>query len=518
MLAGFALSLLLAAPTTCEVAAAAALVCLPEGDPAAPRLEAEAAIEALAAPLHLPLDAASPWTAEAVRAEVAALSADRAWPDRRGVREAVARFYAARGFQPAFLPGGLPTAQARALAEVLLGAGARGLSPADYQAGPLAAGLAELTVRVALVDDARVAGLEVALTAAALRYAGDVRHGRVDPRVLGHAIPVDPRPLDLPRLAEALAGGPDPAAHLAALEPRWPQYRALVAALAQGGEPAERIALALERWRWLPATAEGPAVVVNIPAFRLQALDPTPDGPVVVLDMPVVVGKPDDEHRRTPLLSDRLRQVVFAPIWDVPRRVATRDLLPRFQKDPRFAGRLGYYLEGPGGVEPVTPTSLARWEAGALRLRQRPGPLNALGDVAFMFPSQGNVYLHDSSDRALFAKARRTFSSGCVRVGDAAALAAWVLRSNEGWDAARIHAWMGRRQEAWLPIARAGQPEVHLTYATAEVGEDGAVRLLEDPYGEDARLRRALEALRPGPTLMGAHQERGRPESRWTKS
>jgi murein L,D-transpeptidase YcbB/YkuD len=469
--------------------------------------------------VDVPVDVRSPWTDLAVRTEVEALRGARLpWPDRRGVREAVARFYVARGFAPAFLPGGQPTAQALSLAEVLLGAGARGLAPSDYEAGPLAAGLADLSVRVALTDDARVADLEVALAAAVLRYAGDVRHGRVDPRALGHAIPVDPLPLDLPALAAALAEAPDPEARLAALEPRWPQYRALVAALAQGGEHAGRIALALERWRWLPATAEGPAILVNIPSFRLQALDPSPDGPAVTLDMPVVVGKPDDEHRRTPLLSDRLRQVVFAPIWDVPRRVATRDLLPKFQKDPRFAGRLGYYLEGPGGEEPVTAASLARWEAGALRLRQRPGPVNALGDVAFMFPSQGNVYLHDSSDRALFAKQRRTFSSGCVRVGDAGALAAWVLRANQGWDAPRIHAWMTGRKEAWLPIARAGQPEVHLTYATAEVGEDGAVRLLEDPYGEDERLRRAIEALRPGPTLMGAHQERGRPESRWTKS
>jgi murein L,D-transpeptidase YcbB/YkuD len=303
-----------------------------------------------------------------------------------------------------------------------------------------------------------------------------------------------------------------------AVEPAWPQYRALVAALARDGRHAERIALALERWRWLPATGGGPAIVVNIPAFRLQALDPSPDGPTVTLDMPVVVGKADDAHRRTPLLSDRVRQVVFNPIWDVPRRVATRDLVPKFQRDPRFADRLGYYLESPAGVESVTASTLARWEAGTLQLRQRPGPANALGEVAFMFPSATNVYLHDAPDRRLFARARRTFSSGCVRVGDAAGLAAWVLRGNAGWDPARVHAWMMKSDEAWLPVARAGQPEVHLTYVTAEVGEDGEVRLLEDPYGEDERLRRALQALRSGPPLMGAHQERGRPESRWTKS
>jgi len=480
--------------------------------------EASVVIEALATPLHLPLDLASPWTAEAVRAEVEALSADRSWPDRRGVRQAAASFYAARGFEPAFLVGGLPTAQARALVEVLLDAGSRGLEPSDYDAAALAAGLAGQAARVALVDDARAAVLEVALATAVLRYAGDVRHGRVDPRSLGHAIPVDPLPLDLPALAEALAADPDPAARLAALEPRWPQYRALVAALARDGRHAERIALALEHWRWLPATAEGPAIVVNIPAFRLQALDPAPDGPAVTLDMPVVVGKADDEHRRTPLLSDRLRQVVFNPVWDVPRRVATRDLLPKFRKDPGFAGRLGYYLEGPAGLEPVSAASLDRWEAGQSTLRQRPGPANALGEVAFMFPSATNVYLHDTSDHRLFAKARRTFSSGCVRVGDAAGLAAWALRGNAGWDAARIYAWMMKKDEAWLPISRPAQPAVHLLYATAEVGEDGEVRLLDDPYGEDEPLRRAIQALRSSPPLMGAHQERGRPESRWTKS
>jgi len=470
------------------------------------------------APLHLPLDVVSPWTARAVRADVEALSSDRSWPDRRGVRDAVARFYGARGHAPAFVVGGLPTAQARALAEVLLGAASRGLSPDDYDAEVLAGEVADLSIGVALAADTRVAALEVGLAAAVLRYAGDVRHGRVDPRSLGHDLPADPSPLDLPALAEALANDPDPAARLAAVEPRWPHYQALLAALARAPQHAERIALSLERWRWLPAAPGGPAVVVNVAEFRLWALDPTPDGLAVALDMPVVVGKPDDEHRRTPLLSSRLRQVVFNPIWDVPRRVATRDLLPKFQKDARFAARLGYYMESPGGLEPVTAATLARWEAGALALRQRAGPANALGDVAFMFPSATGVYLHDTSDRRLFARTRRTFSSGCVRVGDAAGLAAWVLRGNAGWGPSRVHEWMMKSEEAWLPIAVEGQPEVHLTYATATVGPDGQVLLLDDPYGEDQRLRRALQARRAGSALAGAHQERGRPESRWTKS
>jgi len=483
-------------------------------------------LEALAAPLHLPLDTRSPLAAEAVQAEVARLGADLSWPDRRGVRAAVARFYEARGFTPAFVDAGLPTAPARALVEVLLRAGERGLAPEDYRADELADEVADLSVRVALADDARDAELDVGLTAAALRYAGDVRHGRVEPRVLGHAIPTDPQPLDLPALAEALAEARDPAARLAAVEPRWPQYLALVRALEAAHDPThaappdqvERIGLALERWRWLPAEPERPTIVVNVAAYRLQAFDPGPDGLAVALDMPVVVGKADDQDRRTPLFEARLQNVVFNPIWDVPRKVATRDLLPRLATKPGFATRLGYYLEGPGGLEAVKPESLARWEAGGLRLRQRQGPANALGDVAFMFPSETNVYLHDSADRSLFSKARRTFSSGCVRLGDAAGLAAWVLRGTPGWEPARIHAWMMKSEESWHAIARDGRPEVWVTYVTAEVGTDGALRLLDDPYGEDERLRRVLRASRTGAPVLGAHQERGRPESRWTKS
>jgi murein L,D-transpeptidase YcbB/YkuD len=476
------------------------------------------AIEALAAPLHLPLDVESPWAATAVRAEIAGLAAGSRWADRRGVRGAVAGFYAARGHQPAFLVGGRPTPQALALVEVLLAADSRGLSPSDYDAAPLAGRVADLSLRVALQDEEEVAEVEVALATAVLRYAGDVRHGRIDPRSLGHSLQADPDPIDLPALADDLASAADPAARLAALEPRWPQYRALLAALAHEPRHGERIALALERWRWLPADPSGPAIVVNVPEYRLQALDPTPAGPAVALDMPVVVGRPDDEHRRTPLLSERVLHVVFSPIWDVPRRVAVRDLLPRFRQEAGFADRLGYYLEGPGGAEPVTLAGLERFEHGALALRQRPGPANALGGVAFMFPSAGDVYLHDTGDRALLARARRAHSSGCVRVGDAGALAAWVLRRNEGWGAARTLASMRRGQVAWLPVARAGQPEVHVTYATAVVGPDGGLLLLEDVYGEDERLRRALARRPDERPLVGAHQERGRPESRWTKS
>ena len=41
---------------------------------------------------------------------------------------------------------------------------------------------------------------------------------------------------------------------------------------------------------------------------------------------------------------------------------------------------------------------------------------NALGRVKVMFPNEHAVYLHDTPSKALFSKASRAFSHGCIRV------------------------------------------------------------------------------------------------------
>ena len=83
----------------------------------------------------------------------------------------------------------------------------------------------------------------------------------------------------------------------------------------------------------------------------------------------------------------------------------------------------------------VTAESLARLRQGVLRVRQRPGPKNALGLIKFVFPNEEDVYMHGTPAQALFARSRRDFSHGCVRVEDPVALAEWVLRGSAGVDA-----------------------------------------------------------------------------------
>ncbi len=55
-----------------------------------------------------------------------------------------------------------------------------------------------------------------------------------------------------------------------------------------------------------------------------------------------------------------------------------------------------------------------------------------------MFPNEFNVYMHGTPAKALFAKSRRDFSHGCIRVEKPEELAAWVLRDQPEWTMQRI--------------------------------------------------------------------------------
>ena len=182
-----------------------------------------------------------------------------------------------------------------------------------------------------------------------------------------------------------------------------------------------QIELNLERWRWLPADLGRRYVVVNVPSFQLTAYD----GERAAVTMKVVTGKPDSP---TPVLSDDMTTVVFSPYWNVPSTIAEDEIIPAVLRDPRYLGR--HNLELVRGERLVGPAALRR---GDVQIRQRPGTSNALGLVKFVFPNAFGVYLHDTPDDALFARPRRAFSHGCIRLEQPVALARWVLSDLPRW-------------------------------------------------------------------------------------
>ena len=147
-----------------------------------------------------------------------------------------------------------------------------------------------------------------------------------------------------------------------------------------------------------------------------------------------------------------------------------------------------------GASTAVTPEALDAVLAGRLRIRQRPGPRNALGNVKFILPNNQAIYLHDTPTPALFGRPRRDFSHGCVRVEQPVSLAHWLLHDQPQWTEARIQQAMRQARPTTATLTE-GVP-VLIVYRTAIALPDGRVGFVPDLYGLDERLARALAAGR----------------------
>ena len=267
-----------------------------------------------------------------------------------------------------------------------------------------------------------------------------------------------------------------------------PRTRAALAIPA--AQRVRQIEANLERLRWLPANPGERFVVVNVPGFNLYAFE----GGKRVLSMRVVVG---DElaSRRTPIFADTMEYIQFGPYWNVPRSIAVNEVLPQARRDRSYLARNNYrILRGWGDDAPIVdPNGLSNSAlfSARYRVRQDPGPRNALGRVKFMFPNEYAVYLHDTPARTRFADADRALSHGCVRVADPEALAAYVLRDRTDWPRERIAATLeaGRRQRVTLSHG----PPVYLIYLTA-FAQDGIATFRDDIYDRDTTILRALAA------------------------
>lgn len=277
-----------------------------------------------------------------------------------------------------------------------------------------------------------------------------------------------------------------------------------------------QIELAMERWRWLPDIIAPRMVVVNIPAFRLYAFDRETGGEQPVERMDVIVGSAYN-RRHTPVFTGTMRYVVFHPYWDVPPSIARREELPHIRREPGYAERQGFEIVRGGDVGatvyPMTAATLDRVASGTLRLRQRPGPGNALGPVKFVFPNAFNVYLHGTPAQSLFARARRDFSHGCIRTSDPARLADFVLKGQSGWDSARVAAWM-REGGPLLRVALERPLPVLILYATVVIDDAGRPFFYPDLYGHDATLARTLQLPAAKPRIIasvGWHDARMQP-------
>lgn len=222
-------------------------------------------------------------------------------------------------------------------------------------------------------------------------------------------------------------------------------------------------------------------IIVNIPDFTLN-VNENGDS---VLSMKVITGM---KSRPTPLMSKEVSYIIFSPKWFVPDKILLEDKLPLIREDPKFLSKHHMKVYNKEGMDSEIDPESIDWntvEKGGVpyRVVQGSGGYNALGRVKFIFPNKDDVYMHDTPDKYLFQRTRRTFSSGCIRVEKPVELAQYFLKDYKEWNAEKIKEAMNRASERKvyldLPVP------IHIIYLTAWVDGGGTLNFREDVYERD---------------------------------
>jgi len=220
-------------------------------------------------------------------------------------------------------------------------------------------------------------------------------------------------------------------------------------------------------------------VVVNVPGYQLEAVE----GGRVALRHRVIAGRPG---RETPVVKASIRALNFFPYWRVPDSIAKLDVAPRLLKEPDYLNKeqirvLTGNFNGP--EIDATRIDWASFDPSTTKLRQDPGPQNALGLVRLDMPNEHGVYMHDTPMKPLFGRAQRAFSAGCVRVQDVFDLAAWIARDEPGMSRQRVDEILAGGSAVDITLAR--PVPVYFVYFTVWADEQGNAEFRPDIYGRD---------------------------------
>lgn len=263
--------------------------------------------------------------------------------------------------------------------------------------------------------------------------------------------------------------------------------RTLVALNTTAQERVVQIATNMERWRWLPRKLEAHHVAVNVAG---QTMEVVKDGKVA-LSMRTIVG--DREHH-TPAFRSQVVSIVLNPNWRVPSSIATKEILPKLQKDPGYLMANNMRLVGDFPPDSELAYGIGinwkQYKTFPYSIKQLSGDDNALGQLKFNIPNKDDIYLHDTNKPHLFARADRAMSHGCIRLEKPEDLAMHLLEEVKDWDRQKLADTLTKGETKGI-ILKTPVP-VYLLYFTTWVGTDGTIQFREDIYGRDRSLREGL--------------------------
>ncbi|RWX57167.1 L,D-transpeptidase family protein [Photobacterium chitinilyticum] len=246
-------------------------------------------------------------------------------------------------------------------------------------------------------------------------------------------------------------------------------------------EVARVIALNLQRSRFGSRETGRPLIQVNIPDYMLRLTQQDE----VLFESKVIVGR---TSRPTYLFSSSLNTMVVNPYWNVPTTIKQEDVIPKVKESLNYLAEKNLKIVKSWRDRSVILPEQIEWstvdpETFPYEFQQGPGPANALGKVKFLMPNDYSVFLHDTPSRRLFDKAKRNFSSGCVRVEKADELAEIILQHQRRSGMAPYQQMVNDDEQDTVSLAR--RVNVDFMYVTAWIDENEQLQLREDIYGYD---------------------------------
>lgn len=187
----------------------------------------------------------------------------------------------------------------------------------------------------------------------------------------------------------------------------------------------ERILLSMDKIR---TRAERPNkyIWINIPEYKLRFYE----NDNLISDHNIVTGTTSNQ---TPELVSKLRKIVVYPYWNVPYSISSKELLPAVKRNTAYLEEHNYKVfKNEEEVDPYSVSwSSIRQNAFPFKIRQEPGPGNALGLIKFVFNNAFSVYFHDTPSKSLFNVDVRAYSHGCMRTQNPVDLAKAILERDK---------------------------------------------------------------------------------------
>jgi murein L,D-transpeptidase YcbB/YkuD len=226
--------------------------------------------------------------------------------------------------------------------------------------------------------------------------------------------------------------------------------------------------------KYLSVNRQPEYVVVNIPETEVRYYQ----NGKLKLQMKSVVGR---KKNPTPTLASYMTNIVTFPFWNVPFSIASKELLPKVQKDERYLERNNFeVVDGKGNV--IDDSDL-NWDSYTETnfpyfFRESTGPNNSLGVLKFNLGNPFSIYLHDTNSKSGFKKDSRFLSHGCVRLEKPIELADLLTKG-------KLNVWelkTGQKDTESKILKLDRKIPVFIIYMPVVV-DSGKVTFLKDVYG-----------------------------------